>query len=113
MPAFSIKLGTAITWGAPTALGASKGIVLSCEAKSTAKMHEQLDADGGLASAIYHDQREEVTVEILADPAAVQPDIGDSINIGGVTAVLVTEATTKWSTTEGKKFSISGFKSVI
>lgn len=111
MASHLIKLGSTLTWGAPAALGASKGLVISCETKSTAKTKEQLDADGGLASMVFYDQREEVTVEILTDPAAVIPTVGDEVNIGGVTAVILTEVTEKWSTSDGKKLSLTGLKS--
>lgn len=112
MAVFKITLGTAVTWGAPTALGASKGTVLSCETKSTTKMADQMGDQGGLDSVVCYDQRDEVTVEILAGTAATLPAVGDSINIGGITSVLVTESSEKWANTSGKKFSISGFKSV-
>ena len=111
MPSHIIKLGIEITWGAPDALGASKGIVVSCETKSTVKTKEMLDATGGLASMVFYDQREEVNVEILTTTTATIPTVGDELAIGGVTAVIATEVTEKWSTGDGKKLSITGFKS--
>ena len=112
MAAFKITLGTAITWGAPAALGGSRGTVLSCETKSTTKMADQMSHEGGLDSVVCYDQREEITLEILAGVGATLPGVGASIAIGGVAAVLVTASSEKWSNTSGKKFSISGFKSV-
>jgi hypothetical protein len=106
------KIDTDIVWGTQVALGAGKGIVISCEAKSTVKVADILDGEGALADAVFHDQREEVTVEILASQAATKPKPGTELDFGGVTAVIVTESSWKWASGEGKKLSITGLKSV-
>lgn len=109
--AVEIKLGTDIIWGSSTAGSLACGKILSCSSKSTAKKYEQMDEDDELYSLIFHDQREEITVEVLAKTAQAKPAPGSTLNIAGVTAAIVTESEEKWSAGDTKKFSISFLKS--
>lgn len=110
----SIKLSDEVVWGASGAgSGASSyGKVITCNKKSTVKQHEEQDEDGEPFSLVLYDQREELTLEILAGKTAVQPALGATITIGGVTDVIITEAETIWKRGDTKKFQVSGWKSV-
>lgn len=107
----SIKLGQDIVWGTTGAGTSSLGKILSLDRKSTAKTHEQEDENGELYSLVVYDQREEVTVEILAKPAVTLPAIGAAVTIAGITDMLVMDASEKWATSQGKKISLTLMKS--
>ncbi len=108
--AVDIKFGQEIVWGTSSAGTLSHGKILSADSKSTAKKFEQEDEDGELYSMVIYDQREEVTVEVLANTTAVKPAIGDLLTIAGVTDMIVIDSSEKWATGQSKKFSISLMK---
>ena len=112
--AASIKLGQDIVWGTTSAAGtgsAALGKIISIESKSTSKVHEQPDEDGELYSMVMFDQKEEITVEILAKPSVTKPAVGSTLTIAGVTDAIVMDSTEKWANQEGKKFSLTLMKS--
>jgi hypothetical protein len=111
--AAAIKLSDVVVWGSSGA-GAlvTLGTVISCNKKSTVKQHEETDDNGEVHVLVLYDQREEVTLEILAGKEAVQPATGSTITIGGVTDLIVTEAETVWKRGDTKKFNVSAWKSV-
>lgn len=106
----SIKLGQDVVWGTQNAGTLTHGKILSATSKSTAKSFEQEDENGELYSMIFHDQREEITVEVLCNPTAVKPAIGSTLTVCGVTAALVMDSEEKWATGQTKKFSITLMK---
>lgn len=112
----AIKLGTDVVWGtaglAPGTTISTIGKILSCTSKSTAKVTEQEDENGELYAAIFSDQREEVTLEILAKPSAAKPVPGSLITVAGVTDFIVKESDSKWSSAASQKFTVTGFKSL-
>ena len=112
----AIKLGNDVVWGtsslAPGTTISTIGKVLSCTSKSTAKVTEQEDENGELYAAIFSDQREEITLEILVKPSAVKPAPGTLITVAGVTDFIVKESDSKWASAASQKFTITGFKSL-
>ena len=103
---------TDIAFGTTVALGASKGIVLSCTTKYTVKEEDIYDGEGALASVVQHDQRAEVDVEILMDDAATAPAVGDEVTIGTIASIILTEVSESWSNGQAKKLSLRGIKSL-
>jgi hypothetical protein len=110
--AADIKLSTAVTWGTVSAGTVSAGKILSCNRKTTAKQFEQLDENNEVHSLVLHDQREEVTLEVLATSTSTPPAIGSTITVAGVTDLIVTEAETVWKQGDTKKFNITAWKSI-
>lgn len=108
----AIKYSAEVVWGSSSAGTTEIGQIISCNRKSTAKQHEEPDESGELHSLVIYDQREEVTVEILAGATAAPPAIGDTFNMGGVTALIVTEAEVVWKRGDTKKINITAWKSV-
>lgn len=108
----SIKLSTAITWGSTSAGTLTAGKILSCNKKSTVKQHEEADEDGEVHSLVLYDQREEVTLEVLATDTSTPPATGSVITVAGVTDLIVTEAEVVWQRGNTKKFNITAWKSV-
>lgn len=108
----AIKLTDEVVWGSSGAGTVSAGKIISCNKKSTVKQHEEPDEDGEPYSLVLYDQREEVTIEILAGKTATQPATGSTITVAGVTDIIVTEAETVWKRGDTKKFQVSGWKSV-
>lgn len=106
----AIKFGQDVIWGTASAGTLTHGKILSATSKSTAKKFEQEDEDGELYSMVIHDQREEVTVEVLTKPAAVKPAIGTLLTIAGVTDMMVMDSEDKWTAGQTKKMSISLMK---
>lgn len=106
----AIKFGQDVVWGTSEAGTLTHGKILSVTSKSTAKKFEQEDENGELYSMVIHDQREEVTVEVLAKPAAIKPAIGALLTVAGVTDMLVMDSEDKWSTGQTKKMSITLMK---
>jgi hypothetical protein len=110
--AVSIKLGTDVIWGSSTAGTSTLGKVVSCSSKSTAKKFEQMDENDELDSIIFHDQREEITFEVVSKSSgAEKPAPGSLVSIAGVTDALVMESEEKWASGDTKKFSITAMKS--
>lgn len=107
-----IKLSTAVTWGSSGAGTVSAGKIISCNKKSTVKQHEDADEDGEVFSLVLYDQRQEVTLEILATNVSTEPAIGSTISAGGVVDLIVTEAETVWQRGNTKKFNVTAWKSV-
>lgn len=112
MSAIIKKYDTDIAFGTTVALGASKGIVLSCTAKYMVKEEEIMDGEGKLVSVVQHDERVEVNVEILMAHNATAPAVSDEVTIGAVTDVILTEVTESWNNGQSKKLSIRGVKSL-
>lgn len=108
----SIKLANTITWGSSSAGTLTSGKILSCTRKTTAKQFEQPDEKGEVHTLVLYDQREEFSVEVLATDTSTPPALGSTIDIGGVTGVIVTEAETAWKQGDTKKFNITGWKSI-
>jgi hypothetical protein len=105
-----IKFGQEVVWGTSEAGTLSYGKILSADSKSTAKKFEQEDENGELYSMVIYDQREEATVEVLANTTAVKPAIGAELTIAGVTDMIVMDSSVKWATAQTKKFSITLMK---
>lgn len=107
-----IKLATTVIWGTSAAGTLSSGKILSCNKKATVKQHEEMDEDNEIHSLILHDQRQEVTLEVLATAISTEPVIGTTISAGGVTDLIVTEAETVWARGATKKFNITAWKTI-
>lgn len=110
--AASIKYSTDVTWGATGAGTLSYGKILSCTRKLTAKQFEQADEDGELYSLVLYDQREEISLEVLAKATQTKPAIGDVITIDSVTDIIITEAEIAWKQGDTVKYNITAWKSV-
>lgn len=113
--AVSIKLGTDVVWGISSTEGgtlASAGKLLSVDLKKTSKQFEQEGENGEVYSVIFYDQREEVTCEVVCKTAATIPSPGSNITVGGVTDLIVSDATVKWKAGDTKKLSITAWKSI-
>ena len=110
--AIAIKLGQNIQWGTSGAGTVTQGKILSCDSSSQAKMFEQEDENGETYSVVFYDETAEVTLEILAAPAATIPAVGSELTaVGGVaTGLLVTKASTAWKTNTTVKFSVTAKK---
>lgn len=102
-----IKYSTAIQWGAEGAGSSSLGIILSATRKRTSEVFEQKNAIGENHSVIFHDPKEEITVEVLANATATAPAPGDEVAIAGVTAALVIDAEEVWSNADAKKIRMN------
>ena len=111
--AVDIQLGADIVWGttgaSPGTVIAALGKVISCESKSTAKMFEQTNEDDELYGLVIYDQREEVTLEVLAAVAAAKPAPGDALECAGVTTLICKDSSEKWAVGATKKISITAF----
>jgi hypothetical protein len=106
------KLSTDVQWGTTGAGTLSAGKILSCTKKSTAKTFEQTDEDDELHSLLMYDQREEVSVEILAKAAgSTQPMPGDTATVAGVTDMIVMEGETVWKKGDTVKYNATLMKS--
>lgn len=106
----AIKLGTDLVWGTKGTGGAGTstlGKILSCSSKSGGKEFEQEDEDGQTYSLILYDDREEITLEVLAAAAAVKPARGSLATIAGVTDAIVIDSEVKWQAGQTKKIAVS------
>ena len=107
-----IKYSTDITWGTTGAGTVSYGKILSANRKLTAKQFEQMDENSELHSLVLHDQRVEVTLEVLAKATQVQPAIGDVITIDSTADIIITEVDIAWRQGDTVKYNITAWKSV-
>ena len=106
------KLSNDIQWGATGAGTLSFGRVISCRKKKTVKQHEEPDEDGEVHSLVLYDQRQEVTLEVLAKLESSEPDVGTTLTVGGVVDLIVTEAETVWTRGDTVKYNVSAWKTV-
>ena len=108
--AVAIKLGTDLIFSTSGTGGAGTstlGKILSCTSKSGGKELEQEGDDGQTYSLILFDDREEISVEILAGASAVKPARGALVTIAGVTDALVIDSEVKWQSGQTKKISMN------
>jgi len=105
--AIQIKRSPDIVWGTTTAGTLTQGIILSATRKKTSEVFEQKNAIGENHSVIFYDEKEELSCEVLADPAATLPEIGAEVTLAGVTAALVIDCEEKWSNNDAKKISLT------
>lgn len=108
----AIKLDTGVTWGSSGAGTVSAGKILSCTKKNTAKAFEQMDENDELFSLIMHDQRVEVSLEVLATANATVPSPGDAVTVAGVTDLLVMDSEIAWKAGDTVKINMTLMKSI-
>ena len=111
--AVSIKLGADIQWGTSGAgTTATLGKILSCDSEDSSQIFVQPDENGETYSLVFYDETAEVTLDILAKPAASKPAIASEITaVGGVaTGLLVTKSRESWRTNDSVKFSVTARK---
>lgn len=105
--AVNIQLGTDIVWGTATAGTLVSGKILSANAKSGGKEFEQEDENGETYAFIQFDDREDISVEVLAKTLGVKPARGDLLTVAGVTDAIVLDADEKWAAGQTKKFAVT------
>lgn len=105
--AVTIKYSQEIAWGTTGAGTSTLGVILSTTSKGTSDVFEQKNAIGENHSVIFYDQKDEVTVEVLAKPDAVKPEPGAEVAIAGITAALVIDSEYVWSNTDAKKIRMT------
>ncbi len=111
----SIKLATDVIWGTSgVTLGtgiSTVGKLLSFDSKLITKNAEQGDESDELYAMIYYDNREEITLEILAKSAAAKPSPGDAITVNTL-VYYVKDSSEKWASNAAKKFSVTAWRKV-
>ena len=99
-----IKGDNTIVWGSDGVY--SSGIITSGRKRRSAQKTQIADNNGFTVTVIYFDHNNQCEFEAVVQTAVPSLEIGDQIEIGGVTGALIDDIETMWENTREKKYRV-------
>lgn len=100
----TIKGDNTIVWGTDGVY--SSGIITSGRKTRSAQKAQVADNNGFTVAVIYYDHNNSCEFEAVVQTALPDLEIGDDIEIGGVTTAHIDDIETMWENTREKKYRI-------
>lgn len=104
----TIKGDNTVIWGSGAVY--ATGIITRGNAKTTGEKFLVKDNNGFTVTAIYFDDRNECSFEMIVQTAAADLERGDFITVGGITSCIVEECEKIWEQGGVMKFAVTAVK---